>query len=106
MKIDGRVNRFSASITHSFFSMELWAMGRLFQVHPKNPQRHLVREAAVVIQKGGVVVYPTDSAYALGCQMGNKDAIDRMRRIRRLDSKHHLTLLCRDLSELATYAQV
>lgn len=81
-------------------------MTQFLQVHPQNPQYHLIRDAAAVVQRGGVIIYPTDSAYALGCQMGNKEAIERIRRIRQLDDKHHLTLLCRDLSELATYAYV
>lgn len=80
-------------------------MSQFFQIHPENPQGHLIREAVAVIRRGGVVVYPTDSAYALGCQMGNKQAIERIRRIRQLDEKHNLTLVCRDLSELSTYAQ-
>lgn len=81
-------------------------MSQFFQIHPVNPQGHLIREAVAILQKGGVIIYPTDSAYALGCQMGNKSAIDRIRRIRRLDENHHLTLLCRDLSEVSTYARV
>lgn len=81
-------------------------MSQFFQIHPKNPQIHLVRQAANVIRMGGVIVYPTDSAYALGCQMGNKAAIDRIKRLRKLDDKHYMTLVCRDLSELSTYAQV
>lgn len=80
-------------------------MSQFFQVHPKNPQVHLIREAIVIIRSGGVIIYPTDSGYALGCQMGNKDAIQRIRQIRQLDEKHHFTLICRDLSELSTYAE-
>jgi tRNA threonylcarbamoyl adenosine modification protein (Sua5/YciO/YrdC/YwlC family) len=80
-------------------------MSQFFQIHPENPQGHLIREAAAIIRRGGVVIYPTDSAYALGCQMGDKAAIERIRQIRQLDEKHNLTLVCRDLSELATYAQ-
>jgi tRNA threonylcarbamoyl adenosine modification protein (Sua5/YciO/YrdC/YwlC family) len=81
-------------------------MSQFFQIHPVNPQIHLIREAVAILRRGGIVIYPTDSAYALGCKMGEKSAIDRIRRIRQLDEKHHLSLLCRDLSELSNYAQV
>lgn len=81
-------------------------MSQFFQIHPDNPQARLIRQATDIIRHGGVVVYPTDSAYALGCQMGNKAALDRIRRIRRLDDGHNFTLVCRDLSELATFARV
>lgn len=81
-------------------------MSQFFQIHPDNPQARLVRQATDIIRSGGVVVYPTDSAYALGCQIGNKAALDRIRRIRRLDDGHNFTLVCRDLSELATFARV
>ena len=81
-------------------------MSQFFQIHPDNPQARLIRQATDIIRKGGVVVYPTDSAYALGCQIGNKAALDRIRRIRRLDAGHNFTLVCRDLSELASYARV
>lgn len=81
-------------------------MSQYFQIHPINPQAHLIREAANILRAGGVIIYPTDSAYALGCQMGNKAAVDRIRQIRRLDDKHYMTLICRDLSELSTYANV
>ena len=81
-------------------------MSQFFQVHPDNPQARLVRQAVDIIRDGGVIVYPTDSAYAIGCQLGNKAALDRIRRIRRLDPNHNFTLVCRDLSELATYARV
>lgn len=81
-------------------------MSQYFQIHPVNPQAHLIREAANILRAGGVIIYPTDSAYALGCQMGNKEAVDRIRQIRRLDDKHYMTLICRDLSELSTYANV
>jgi tRNA threonylcarbamoyl adenosine modification protein (Sua5/YciO/YrdC/YwlC family) len=75
-------------------------------IHTLNPQEHLLRKAVTAIRAGGVIVYPTDSGYALACQLGNKAALERIRRIRRLDEKHHFTLVCRDLSELSTYAQV
>jgi tRNA threonylcarbamoyl adenosine modification protein (Sua5/YciO/YrdC/YwlC family) len=81
-------------------------VSQFFQVHPDNPQARLVRQAVDIIRDGGVIVYPTDSAYAIGCQLGNKAALDRIRRIRRLDANHNFTLVCRDLSELATYARV
>lgn len=81
-------------------------MSQFFQIHPDNPQARLVRQAADIIRQGGVVVYPTDSAYALGCHIGDKSALDRIRRIRKLDDKHNFTLVCRDLSEIATYAKV
>ncbi len=81
-------------------------MSQFFQIHPDNPQARLVRHAVEIIRDGGVVVYPTDSAYALGCHIGDKNALDRIRRIRKLDDKHNFTLVCRDLSEIATYARV
>lgn len=81
-------------------------MSQFFQIHPDNPQVRLIRQAADIIRNGGVVVYPTDSAYALGCHIGDKAALDRIRRIRKLDDKHNFTLVCRDLSEIATYAKV
>ena len=81
-------------------------MSQFFQIHPENPQSRLVRQAVDIIRDGGVVVYPTDSAYALGCQIGDKNAVDRIRRIRRLDARHNFTLVCRDLSEIAVYARV
>lgn len=81
-------------------------MSQFFQIHPDNPQARLVRQAVDIIRNGGVIVYPTDSAYALGCHIGDKAALDRIRRIRKLDDKHNFTLVCRDLSEIATYAKV
>ena len=81
-------------------------MAQFFQIHPENPQQRLIVQAADIIRKGGIVVYPTDSAYALGCQIGDKGALDRIRTLRKLDKDHNFTLLCRDLSELATYARV
>lgn len=81
-------------------------MSQFYQVHPDNPQARLISQAVDIIRQGGVVVYPTDSAYALGCHIGDKHALDRIRRIRRLDDKHNFTLICRDLSELAAYAKV
>lgn len=81
-------------------------MSQYLQVHPDNPQARLLERAAAIIAGGGVVVYPTDSAYAIGCQLGNKEALERIRRIRGLDPEHLFTLMCRDLSEIATYATV
>ena len=81
-------------------------MSQFFQIHPDNPQARLVRQAVDIIRQGGVVVYPTDSAYALGCHIGDKGALDRIRRIRKLDDRHNFTLVCRDLSEISTYARV
>ena len=81
-------------------------MSQFFQIHPDNPQPRLIRQAADIIRKGGVVVYPTDSAYALGCHIGDKNALDRIRRIRKLEDRHNFTLVCRDLSEIASYAKV
>jgi|TARA_R110000772_G_scaffold255327_1_gene371418 tRNA threonylcarbamoyl adenosine modification protein (Sua5/YciO/YrdC/YwlC family) len=81
-------------------------VSQFFQIHPENPQARLIRQAADIVRGGGVVVYPTDSAYALGCQIGDKSALDRIRRIRRLDDRHNFTLVCRDLSDIANYARV
>jgi len=81
-------------------------MAQFFQIHPDNPQQRLIAQAVDIIRKGGLVVYPTDCAYALGCHIGDKDALDRIRAIRKLDKDHNFTLMCRDLSELATYARV
>lgn len=81
-------------------------MSQYFSVHPTHPQPRLIAQAAAILRAGGVIAYPTDSCYAIGCQIGNKEAMQRLRTIRRIDDKHHLTLMCRDLSEIATYAQV
>jgi tRNA threonylcarbamoyl adenosine modification protein (Sua5/YciO/YrdC/YwlC family) len=81
-------------------------VSQYFVVHPTHPQRRLLVQAADIVRKGGVVVYPTDSTYALGCHIGDKTALDRIRAIRRLDALHHFTLVCRDLSELSIYARV
>jgi tRNA threonylcarbamoyl adenosine modification protein (Sua5/YciO/YrdC/YwlC family) len=76
------------------------------RVHPQNPQRRLIFRAVEELQAGGVIVYPTDSAYALGCRLGDREALERIRRLRRLPETHHFTLACRDLREIATYARV
>ncbi|BCU07724.1 L-threonylcarbamoyladenylate synthase [Allochromatium tepidum] len=81
-------------------------MAQFFQIHPENPQPRLIRRAVEILLEGGVIVYPTDSSYALGCQIGEKSAMERIRRIRRLDDKHNFTLVCRDLSEIASYAKI
>lgn len=81
-------------------------MAQFFQIHPENPQPRLIRQAVDILRQGGLIAYPTDSAYALGCQVGDRMALDRIRAIRRLDKDHNFTLMCRDLSELATYAKV
>ena len=81
-------------------------MTQYFHIHPENPQARLIKQAVQIIRNGGVIAYPTDSAYALGCHLGDKEALAKIVRIRQLDDKHHFTLLCRDLSEIATYAKV
>ena len=81
-------------------------MSQFFYVHPDNPQARLITQAVAIIRNGRVVVYPTDSGYALGCQLENKQALERICKIRRIDDKHNFTLLCRDLSELSLYARV
>src|SRR5205085_6785089 len=81
-------------------------MAQYFELHPENPQPRLLKQAAAVISGGGVVAVPTDSSYAVACHLDDKAAADRLRQIRRIDEKYHLTLLCRDLSELANYARV
>ncbi|MEW6563520.1 MAG: L-threonylcarbamoyladenylate synthase [Pseudomonadota bacterium] len=81
-------------------------MSQFFVIHPDNPQPRLIKQAAEMVRKGAVVVYPTDSCYALGCHLDDKDAVSRIRQIRGVDDKHHMTLVCRDLSELARFARV
>ncbi|WP_127958344.1 L-threonylcarbamoyladenylate synthase [Serratia microhaemolytica] len=81
-------------------------MSQLFYIHPDNPQPRLINQAVEVLHKGGVIVYPTDSGYALGCKLEEKAAMTRICRIRQLDDKHNFTLMCRDLSELSSYAHV
>ncbi|MEY5101043.1 MAG: hypothetical protein RJA36_3762 [Pseudomonadota bacterium] len=81
-------------------------MSQFFEVHPDNPQARLLKQAVALLEKGGVLAVPTDSSYALVCHLDDKSAVERLRRIRGIDDKHHLTLLCRDLSELASYARV
>jgi len=81
-------------------------MSQYFEIHPTHPQLRLVHQAAEIVDAGGVIAYPTDSSYALGCHLGDKKALERMRRIRRIDEKHNLTLVCSDLSEISTYAKI
>jgi tRNA threonylcarbamoyl adenosine modification protein (Sua5/YciO/YrdC/YwlC family) len=81
-------------------------MSQFFQIHPDNPQLRLIKQAAQIIHSGGIVALPTDSCYALVCHLDDKSAVERLRRIRAVDDKHHLTLLCRDLSEIALYARI
>jgi tRNA threonylcarbamoyl adenosine modification protein (Sua5/YciO/YrdC/YwlC family) len=81
-------------------------MSQFFTIHPDNPNPRLIRQAAEVLRNGGIVVYPTDSCYALGCHLDDKDAVARIRQIRKLDEQHYLTLMCRDLSEISHYAKV
>jgi len=80
-------------------------MSQFFQIHQDDPQLRLVRQAVDIIRKGGIVVYPTDSAYAIGCRIGDKRSMDKIRSIRQLDKHHNFTLVCRDLSEISNYAQ-
>lgn len=79
---------------------------RYFEIHPTDPQPRLIKQAVEIIREGGVVVYPTDSSYALGCHIGDKAAMERISRIRQIDRHHHFTLVCRDLSEISKYARV
>lgn len=81
-------------------------MAQFFDIHPDNPQVRLLKQAVALLERGGIVAVPTDSSYALACHLDDKAAADRLRQIRQVDAKHHLTLLCRDLSELASYAMV
>jgi len=81
-------------------------MSQFFQIHPDNPQLRLIKQAVEIIEQGGVIAYPTDSAYAIGCHLGEKRAIDKIRQIRRLDDKHNFTLMCRDLTDISTYAKI
>lgn len=81
-------------------------MAQFFSIHPTHPQKRLIRQAADIVRRGGLIAYPTDSCYALGCQLGEADALERLRRVRRLDARHRLTLMCRGLEEIAAYAMV
>ena len=81
-------------------------MAQFFSIHPTHPQKRLIKRAADILRAGGLIAYPTDSCYALGCHLDDARAVERLRRVRGIDAKHHLTLMCRDLSEIATYAIV
>ncbi len=81
-------------------------MSQYFEIHPENPQNRLIKKAVETINEGGVIIYPTDSSYAIGCHLGDKKAMDRIRLIRQLDKNHNFTLICRDLSEISRYAIV
>lgn len=81
-------------------------MSQYFEIHPTHPQGRLIHQAVAIIDRGGVIAYPTDSSYALGCPIGDKKALERLRRIRQIDEKHNLTLVCSDLSEISTYAKI
>lgn len=81
-------------------------MSQFFQIHPVTPQKRLVNQAVEILRKGGVIVFPTDSGYAIGCHLDDKQALDRIKRIRRLDDKHNFTLVCRDLSDVGVFAKV
>jgi tRNA threonylcarbamoyl adenosine modification protein (Sua5/YciO/YrdC/YwlC family) len=81
-------------------------LAQLFSIHPENPQPRLIRRAVEIVRAGGVIVYPTDSCYALGCHLGDKAAMERIRAIRQVDERHHFTLVCRDLAEIGAYARV
>ena len=81
-------------------------MAQYFSIHPVDPERRLIRRAAAIVRDGGVIAYPTDSSYALGCRIGDAEAVVRIRALRQIDDKHHLTLVCRDLAEVGRYAQL
>ena len=81
-------------------------MAQYLSIHPDNPQQRLIKQAVDIIRRGGVIACPTDSSYALACHLGDKQALERIRQIRRIDDKHNFTLVCRDLTEIAMYAQV
>jgi tRNA threonylcarbamoyl adenosine modification protein (Sua5/YciO/YrdC/YwlC family) len=81
-------------------------MARYFDVHPDNPQPRALQQIVDIIREGGLIVYPTDSCFALGCQLGNKDGLDRIREIRRLDDSHHFTLVCRDFAQLGQFVRI
>ncbi len=81
-------------------------MAQFFQIHPEDPQPRLIQRVGDIVRQGRVIIYPTDSSYALGCGIGEKGALDRIRAIRRVDNKHNFTLVCRDLSEITTYAKI
>ncbi len=81
-------------------------MSQYFELHPKNPQLRLIRQTAAILREGGLIAYPTDSCYALGCHIGDAAALERLRRLRGADKQHNFTLVCRDLAEIGRYAQI
>jgi len=81
-------------------------MAQFFVIHPDNPQARLIKQAVAILRDGGLVIYPTDSSYALGCQIGDKGAMERIRRLRQVDEDHNFTLVCRDLTEISHYARI
>ena len=81
-------------------------MSQFFAIHPTHPETRLIKRAVDIVRKGGVIAYPTDSCYAIGCHIGDKHAMERIRRIRGVDERHHFTLVCRDLSDIGTFAKV
>jgi tRNA threonylcarbamoyl adenosine modification protein (Sua5/YciO/YrdC/YwlC family) len=81
-------------------------VAQYFSIHPTHPQPRLIAQSARILRNGGVIAYPTDSCYAIGCHIGDKDALQKLRRLRRIDDQHHLTLMCRDLSEISTFARI
>lgn len=84
----------------------MYPMAQFFEIHSKNPQRRLIHQTIEIIRKGGVIAYPTDSSYALGCQLDDKQALDKIRRIRQLDEKHDFTLICQDLAQASTFSKI
>jgi tRNA threonylcarbamoyl adenosine modification protein (Sua5/YciO/YrdC/YwlC family) len=82
------------------------AMAQYFEIHAENPQQRLIHQAVAIIRKGGVIAYPTDCSYALGCHIGDKQAVDKIRRIRQLDEKHDFTLICKDLTQVSTFTKM
>jgi tRNA threonylcarbamoyl adenosine modification protein (Sua5/YciO/YrdC/YwlC family) len=86
--------------------IEIVIMAQFFEIHPENPQLRLIHQAVDIIRKGGVIAYPTDSSYALACQVGDKQAMDKIRRIRQLDDKHNFTLVCKDLTQVSIFTKI
>jgi tRNA threonylcarbamoyl adenosine modification protein (Sua5/YciO/YrdC/YwlC family) len=103
------INRIHSSLVtrhSSLVTRHRISLAQYFTIHPDNPQPRLIRRAVEIVRAGGVIVYPTDSCYALGCHLGDKSAMERMRAIRQVDARHHFALVCRDLAEIAVYARV
>ena len=86
--------------------MESFVMAKIISIHPKNPQKRMILQVVEILETGGIIAYPTDSGYALGCMMGNKRAMDKIRKIRKLSKRHHFTLMLKDLSQLGEYARL